>query len=61
MIIIDIETKYVKCEPVSFLTAYSEEIGTPHFGMSKEARKYFGMSKKDVKKWKKQMRKKWKQ
>lgn len=60
MIIIDIETKYIKCEPCSIITAYSEERGTPHFGMSKEARKCFGMSKKDLKKWKKDMRKNWK-
>jgi hypothetical protein len=55
---LDLETIVIKGE--SFSVPFTYKIGTPVFDMSKQARKSFGMSKKGLKKWKKEMKKLWK-
>jgi len=53
-----IKTKIVQSESIP--TKFKYKIGTPIFGMSNSARKYFGMSKKQLKKWSEEMLKNWK-
>jgi len=58
---VNLEMQEVHVEPKVIKTEWTLKMGTPIFGMSKGARKFFGLNtNKKYQKWQKQMKKLWK-